>query len=401
VYEIPHVKVDVYMVYTNNVPGGAFRGFGSPQGVFSAEQQMDKLAEKLGLDAITIREKNLLRVKSVMSVGTALPSDLRLDKLLHECALKAGWTKTAGGWASPAIEQPSNSRCKRGSGIAIGFKNVGFSYGYPDKSSIKLELNGGADIEEVIVFYSGAECGQGTQTAIQQITADALQVPVEKIRLSMADTKIAPEAGSASASRLTFMAGNAVLGAAKEVMKCWQDEERPAVASYTYHAPPTTKNDPQTGRSVPNFAYGTVAQAVDVEVDTELGKVTCLRCVSAIDAGKAINPLAIEGQIEGGLAQGLGYTLMEDFRVEDSYIQTSNLSTYLIPTAIDMPPAVETIILEIPEPAGPGGARGIGENAMLGVAPAVATAIKQAIGVWFTSLPLTPQKVISGLKDHS
>jgi CO/xanthine dehydrogenase Mo-binding subunit len=405
VYEIPNVHVDAYMIYTNNVPGGAFRGFGSPQGLFAAEQQIEKLAERLGIDPITMRERNLLTPDSLLAVGTRLPADLHLGRLLEVCAEAAGWTRTETGWARPERADGSNPARRRGTGLAIGLKNVGFSYGYQDDSSAVVELHGAADIEEAVVYYAGAECGQGTHTAVAQMAAEALSLPLDRVRLVTTDTARTPEAGSASASRLTLMAGNAVIGAAEVALERWRDEDRPAVGAYTYHAPATRDYDPVTGNSVPNFAYGTVAQAVEVEVDTESGEVTVPRVISVVDVGRAINPRAIEGQVEGAVAQGLGYALLENYITQGGASLTPWLSTYLLPTTVDMPPAVETHILELDEPLGPWGASGVGEHSLIGVPAALAAAVKDAAGRWINRLPLTPSTVLDALEggdlDHS
>ncbi len=393
VYEIPNVKVDGYMVYTNNVPGGAFRGFGSPQGIFVAEMQVERLAEALGMDSITLRERNLLRPDSLLAVGTPLPADLHLDHLLHKCAQVAGWKKMGDRWVAPQITQPSDPARRRGMGLAIGFKNVGFSYGFPDKAGVTIELHGAAEVEQAIVYYAGPECGQGTHTVISQIAAEALGLPLEKVRLIPADTARMPDSGYSSASRLTLMAGNAVLGAAAEALARWHNEERPAIATYTYHAPPTSNYDRQTGYCVPNFSYGAAAQAVEVEVDTETGEITVRRVVNVVDVGRAINPRLIEGQVEGAVAQGIGYAALEHFITHEGVILTPTLSTYLTPTVLDIPSELKTCILEQAEPIGPWGARGVGEMAILGIAPALVTAMRQATGRWFDRLPLTPPVV--------
>lgn len=400
VYEIPSVKVDAYAVYTNNIPAGAMRGFGSPQGIFVAERQMDKLAEALDLDPVAIRERNLLREGSLLSVGTPVPSRIHLDRLLDECAHAAGWSRVNGGWRRPHLVPSTTSARKRGVGIAIGFKNVGFSFGYPEQSSATIELHGEAEVEEAIVRLAGAECGQGVFTVICQRAADALNLPLEKVRLIATDTHLSPDAGSASASRLTLLGGNAIIGAAQAALAKWRDEERPVVATYTYHAPPTTDFDPESGYCTPNIAWGPVAQAVEVEVDTETGELTVLRVVTVVDVGKAVNPSLIQGQVEGAVLQGLGYSVMENFVMKGGITLTSNLSTYLLPTMVEIPASVETIILEQPEPIGPWGARGMGEMPVLCIAPALASAIRNAVGVWLDRLPLTPPVVMGGLPSE-
>jgi len=284
-------------------------------------------------------------------------------------------------------------------GIAVAFKNVGFSFGYQENCWVKIELRGGAEIEEAVVYIGSAEVGQGSHTVICQMAAEALGVPLERVRLVAADTATSPgSSGSVSASRMTFMAGNALRGAAERALERWRAEERPAVAEYTYLAPKTTPFDPETGYGTPNFAYGYVAQAVEVEVDAETGELRVLRVVCADDVGKAVNPQQVEGQIEGGVAQAVGWATCENFIVEGGRVLTPNLSTYLIPTIGDVPERVDSIIVEHPDPRGPWGVRGMGEMPFIPLAPALVAAVHDATGVWFDELPLTPEKVARGLK---
>ncbi len=203
--------------------------------------------------------------------------------------------------------------------------------------------------------------------------------------------------GSASASRLTFMSGNAIQGAAEAALAKWKTEERPAIAEYTYLAPKTTPFDKETGYSTPNLSYAYVAQAVEVEVDLETGFIKILRVVSADDVGQAINPALVQGQIEGAVVQAEGYALTENFITKNGHILTDQLSTYLIPTVLDIPDAVELVIIEVAEPNGPFGARGLGELPFLPIAPAIAAAVHDATGVWFDEFPLTAERVIRGL----
>jgi CO/xanthine dehydrogenase Mo-binding subunit len=196
---------------------------------------------------------------------------------------------------------------------------------------------------------------------------------------------------------MTFMAGNSVVGAAEQALEKWHDEERPAIATYQYLAPKTTNFDPDTGASKPNFAYGYVAQAVELMVDTETGQINVEKVFSAHDVGKAINPAQLVGQIEGGVIQALGYVLTENYLEEDGYVKTDKLSTYLIPTVQDVPPVMESIILENPDPNGPFGALGVAEMPYISLAPAVTAAVHDATGIWFDEFPLTPERVLRGL----
>jgi len=398
-YEIPNVHVDSRVVYTNNIPSGAFRGFGGPQAAFAAESQMNKLAEVLGMDPVEIRARNVLQEGALLSVGSPLPRGVSIGKVVEECAEKSDWKKNPKGWTRDPYptEVPDHPDLKRGIGFACAFKNVGFSFGAAEQSWASIELKGDVEIEKAIVYHAGADVGQGAHTVFTQLAAEALGLPSEKISLVISDTATTGNSGSASASRMTFMAGNAIRGAADIALQKWKNEERPAIGTYQYRAPRTTALDPNTGTSVPNFAYGYVAESVEIEVDTETGQIHVLNVVCADDVGKAINPKLIKGQIEGAVVQALGYGVLENFIQVDGQVLTRYLSTYLIPTILDIPEKVQSLILEYQDPLGPWGARGMGEMPFLPLVPAVCAAVHQATGVWFDEFPLTPERVLKGL----
>lgn len=397
-YEIPHVSVDAYTVLTNNVPGGAFRGFGGPQGAFAAELQMEKLAEKLGLDPITIRQRNLLTDDSIWSVGTRGPRGITIDKVVERCALEAGWQRaSSSSWKRPTPRQ-SSPFTRRGVGFACAFKNIGFSFGFPERCHATIELHGKAEIEKAVLYHAGADVGQGAHTVFIQMAAEALGIPMSRVELVASDTANSGDSGSTSASRLTFMAGNSIRGAAELALKKWEEEERPAIATYNYRPPATTPFDEHTGYANPNFAYGYVAEAVEVEVDIETGHVRLVEVICADDVGKAINLQQIEGQVEGAVVQAAGYALMENFITEGGYVKTPYLSNYLIPTVLDVPERVKTVILEYADELGPWGVRGMSEMPYLPLTPAIASAIHHAIGVWIDEFPYTPDKVLKALK---
>lgn len=400
VYNIPNVKVDAYAVYTNNVPGAAFRGFGSPQGGFAAEMQINKIASALSMDPISIREINLLRAGDLLSTGVPLPKGIDFPYLLTQCAIHAGWVRSNNGWSRLNSTDTKSPVQLHGMGIAIAMKNVGFSFGYPEETMTVITLRGHAEIEEVEVRFAGADCGQGIETVICQMAAEAIGVSLEKVSLIGADTEQSPEAGSASASRLTLMGGNAIRGAAREALRHWADEERPAVGVYTYHAPPTTNFDQETGHSNPHIAYSPIAEAVEVSVDIESGSIIVPRVISVMDVGQVINPAMLEGQVEGAVVQALGYSILENLLIDQARIQTYDLTTYLIPTVLDVPDCVESHIVENPDPIGPWGARGAGETPFIAIAPALAGAIHDATGIFFDRLPLIPSTILSGLKDQ-
>jgi CO/xanthine dehydrogenase Mo-binding subunit len=390
-YFIPNVKEDVQGVYTNNVPTAAFRGFGAPQALWMAELQMDKLAEKLGLDPVEFRHLNALRDGDTLNVGTPAPGPVSIVQCIEAARDKFGWANR------PSTTNKPQSSIVRGRGFACGFKNVGFSFGYQENSWARVEIYGKTGMERVVVWHAGAEVGQGTHTVMAQFAAETLGVPFEKVSMVTSDSATMGNPGSASASRMTFMAGNAIKGAAQAALIKWEAEERPAIAEYTYLAPKTTPFDKDTGYAMPNLSYAYVAQAVEIEVDTETGFIRVLRVVSADDVGQAINPGLVQGQIEGAVVQAGGYALTENLISRNGHILTDQLSTYLIPTVLDIPDSVESVILEVADPNGPYGARGMGELPLLPLAPAIAAAVHDATGVWFSEFPLTPESILRGL----
>lgn len=279
---------------------------------------MNRLAEALEMDPVELRQINMLREGSLLSVGTPLPKGVSLSQVVAQAARKAEWPKH-GEAPSPVL--------KRGAGFACAFKNVGFSFGAPEQCMATVELHGGVEIERVVVHHAAAEVGQGTHTVIAQMTAEAAGVPLSKVEMIVSDTATTNDSGSVSASRMTFMAGNAVKGACEQALEKWKMEERPAIAVYQYRPPKTTPYDPQTGKSDPNFAYGYVAQVVEVEVDLESGHVRLVNVISADDVGRAINPQQVQGQIEGAVVQATGYAVLENFVQDKGYVQTQHLST--------------------------------------------------------------------------
>ncbi len=405
-YECHNIHVDGRAVYTNNVPCGAFRGFGAVQAEFAAEMQMNKLAEKLGMDPVEFRMRNIYREGSIQATNAPVPQPVGAAKVLEAAARAAGWTKENGVWRQETAKQlaPANPQStirnskSRGIGIACGYKNIGYSFGFDEKATVTLELHGKSEIEEVVVRAGASDVGQGVHTVLAQFVADQLEVPLDRLRLVTDDTAVAPEVGSCSASRLTFMLGNAAVRAAQQAKERWlETDDDPVIVTYEYHARETTPLNEETGESDPCITYGYAAQAVEVEVDVETGQLHVVRVISAHDVGRAINPQQLQGQIEGGVAQGQGYATIENFIVEHGEIVTPDLTTYLIPTVLDVPDETESLILEDPDPEGPLGARGVGEMAMLPIGPAIVAAVHDATGVWFDQLPLTPERVMWGL----
>ncbi len=390
-YQIPNVKIEAAAVYTNHIPNGAFRGFGSPQVTFASESQINKLSEKLGIDPVEIRMRNIIKEGGLSAVGTPLPAGISIEKVISTCAVNAGWALTESGWKlvnqEPEKTKPGQNR-RIGLGFSAGYKSFGIP---PDSSSVAIELYGSASIEKAVVKFAGADMGQGAHSVYAQFAAQALDLPIKAIEVISSDTDLTDDAGSASASRLTYMSGNSIIQAARIALEAWRQEQRPAVGKFQYRPLQGTDRKKFGGKNHPNYGYGYVAEAVKAEVDEATGKITILEVVCANDVGKAVNPMQVKGQIEGAVVQAMGYGLLEDIKYENCSMLTKSMATYLIPTIMDIPQKLNAIILEEPDPNGPLGARGMAEMPYISFAPALTSAIHAACGVWVDALPLTPE----------
>jgi CO/xanthine dehydrogenase Mo-binding subunit len=393
-YEIANITVDGYAVYTNNIPCGAFRGFGAPQAQFASEVMVTRLAQALSIDPVEMRRRNIYREGSIEPTQRPLPPGVSALPVLERCVQEA---RTRSGYGEP--RQHPAPHLRRGTGIACGMKNVGYSFGSWEQATATVELSGKAELERAEVRVGAADVGQGSHLILRQIAAEVLGLRLEQVSIICNDSSEAPNAGSASASRMTLMGGRAVRDAALAAREQWGSTDDYRVkATVQYRPPATTPLDPVTGAGTPNYCYGYAAQAVEVEVNMLTGQVQVLSIISVHDVGKAINRQQVEGQIEGCLAQALGYTLLEHFQVHDGHILTPYFSTYLLPTVLDMPTEIVPIILELADPNGPYGARGVAEMPLVPFAPAVASAIHDATGVWLTELPMTPERVLEALE---
>ncbi|WP_420438856.1 xanthine dehydrogenase family protein molybdopterin-binding subunit [Candidatus Poriferisodalis sp.] len=433
-YELPNAAIDTHVVYTNATPGGAFRGFGAPQAAFAVECQVNKLAEALGMDPIDIRRVNTLREGSLSIAHTPMPAGVTMPEVIEACAsaaaqslaapaeVGAGCADVDGDDASsapcaarpdgPAADEPAlfspfgslppkPSSLRRGSGFACAFKNVGFSFGFPERCEATIVLHGepSDDIPtSVELAHAGADVGQGAHTAFLQMAAEATGVDPARVVGRFSDTGTSGDSGSASASRLTWMAGNSILGAAEEAEKAWREGDRPATGHFRFTPPPTTELDPETGEGTPNFTYGYVAQHIELTVDIDTGHIRIDRVISANDVGRAINPRFVVGQIEGAVAQAHGHVLSEHLRSREGRLLNPRFSTYLIPGIGDIPVTTQSVVLELADPLGPFGARGMAEMGVIPYAPAVAAALADATGVWMDDFPLTPERVWTALR---
>ncbi|MCB6177084.1 molybdopterin-dependent oxidoreductase [Rhodobacter sp. Har01] len=413
-YRTPHITARARAVHTHGPVSGAFRGFGVPQGALWQETLYDRLAGQAGLDRLEFRILNALRDGDASATGQVLQA-VGIGPCLE--ALRPRW-REALDWAAQA---PG-----RGVGVASCWYGCG-NTALPNPSTIRIGLTRAGDI----VLHQGAtDIGQGSNTVIAQIAADALGVPVHALRLLGGDTAITPDAGKTSASRQTYVSGKAAQkaggslraallrlanagqgatltlapgkvtvteGATRRVIDLATlptDPRGYAVSAEETYDPPTTKLD-ANGQGTPYAVYGYGAQLVELSVDPALGTVTLHRITAAHDVGRAINPQLVTGQIEGGIAQGIGLALMEDYLSG----RTENLHDYLIPTTGDVPP-IDSLILEIPDPEGPFGAKGLGEHVLIPTAPAILNAIRHATGASLTRTPALPHRILAALEGR-
>ncbi|MFQ5922710.1 MAG: xanthine dehydrogenase family protein molybdopterin-binding subunit, partial [Anaerolineales bacterium] len=403
-------------MYTNNPPAGAFRGFGVPQSVFAVESIMDDLAEQLGMDPIELRLKNALEVGSVTNTGQELRESVGLVECIDRVSAKMHEFSP-----EPFVSQSPEGqpRERRAWGIAAAYKNTGLGGGAPDKACAEVELyeDGMAEVRT-----SSAEIGQGLVAVLQMIAAEELTLPANRVRVLLSDTDLTPDGGPTTASRQTYVTGNAVrhatdvvkqavattlaehydvppaqidfheglaqvndrqvkLGDAVGIMK---EEGRQARATYEYWAPSTQALG--TGGDM-HFVFSFAAQAAEVEVDLDTGEVRVLRVIAANDVGKVINPLGFLGQVEGGVMMGLGNAITENFIVEQGRVITDRLARYRMPGIMHTPEIV-SIPVEHPAADGPYGAKGVGEISSIPTTPAITNAIYHACGVRIKRLPV-------------
>ncbi|MBE1206501.1 molybdopterin-dependent oxidoreductase [Aminobacter carboxidus] len=420
-YATPNYRAIARAIHTNGPVSGAFRGFGVPQATLMQETLLDELADQLGIDRLQIRLRNALRNGSETVTGQRLESGVGIGECLE--ALRSHWTRAL---AEAYAFNATHSMTKRGVGIASCWYGCG-NTSLPNPSTIKL----GISPDGKLVLHQGAvDIGQGSNTVIAQIAADALGLPLGDFVLRSADTSITPDAGKTSASRQTFVSGKAAEKAARalrdtvlryanvsneaslqllqgglllvyeggerrriDLTQLDADKDGLVFVSEESYDPPTAPLDAM-GQGKPYAVYGYGAQIAELEVDLALGTVRLVKITAAHDVGKAINPMLAEGQIEGGIAQGIGMALMEEYIPG----RTENLHDYLIPTIGDVPP-IETILIEVSDPEGPFGAKGLGEHVLIPTAPAILNAIRHATGVTMTKVPATPSRVLAAIQQ--
>jgi xanthine dehydrogenase molybdenum-binding subunit len=424
-YRVPHAKIDCYAAYTNNPPSGAFRGFGVTQSAFAVEQNMDILAEELGIDPAELRRINALVVGDTTATGQTLRESAGLRATIQavEEAISSRQTAAGSGSGGPSRLAPG-AGWRVGSktyawGVACGYKNTGLGGGAPDKSSATVEVYSDGTAE---VRSSAAEIGQGLNAVLTQITAEELGLPYERVRVLLSDTDLTPDGGPTTASRQTYVTGNAARMAAGvmrdslssvvaealdvapgtirfeegllrsngravsfgDAVQWLVREGRSPRATYEYWAPETRALG--TGGDM-HFAFSFATQAALVEVDLETGEVHVLKVVVATDVGKAINPVGLQGQIEGGVMMGLGNALTEQYILEQGVPFTNVLARYKMPS-IKHTPEIISIVVEDPSADGPYGAKGVGEISSIPTTPAICNAIYNACGVRVYDLPV-------------
>ncbi len=402
-YHIPHAHVEGAAVFTNNVMAGAFRGFGSPQAALAIETLMNRLAVELAMDPLELRRRNAWQEGALTLTQCPVPPGCMAREVLAAAERKC---KELDAQAVAPIDLHANHgslpssirRVAYGRGVAMANKNVGIGQGNIDQCHAWLELHGEGDIEEVWLGTAGADCGQGAHTVFRQIAAEQLGVALEQIRLKLRSTDDAESSGSASASRLTYYTGAAIAGAARQALQAWEEEERPARGEHTFVTRFTTSFDSETGAGNTVVDLGYCAQIADISVDLDTGHIAVHRLISANDVGRAVNPQQIEGQVEGAVAQGIGWTLYEEVQQADGRILNPTFSTYLIPGVKDVPQQVVSVIVEGGAPNNPLNVKGMAEMALVPVAPAIVAALHDATGVWMTDLPLTPENVWRALQ---
>ena len=431
-YVIPNIKVRSTHWYTNLPPTGAFRGFGSPQAAFGHERMMDIIAEKLGMDPVELRLRNVLKPGDETQTGHLLESSVGIEETILKARDGSDWKNRHGAKAE-------DSRYLHGIGVsATHYGNCLGAAGWAmDGAGAKLQIHRDGSVS---VAFGLVEMGQGALTVVTQMTAEVLGIDPTRITVAPTETTSIPDSGPSVASRNVVMTGNAIRDAAKnllpilheaaaEMFECDVSEislrddrvhcskKKDSVsftdfANYLYisnrpmdmlgwwHVPKLTY-DPTVGRGQAYFTYSYSTHIAEVLVDTLTGLVSVENIWAAHDIGKAINPAGIEGQVEGGTAQGIGWALTEHFQVDgNGKVVTSNLSTYLLPSCLDVA-KVHTIIVEDPDPNGPWGAKGIGEPAIIPTGGAIANAVSDALGVQFLDLPITPEKVLAALEGRA
>ena len=414
-YRVPNALIHAVGAYTNNPPTGAMRGFGAVQSCFAYEAQMDKLAAKLGIDPVELRARNALSNDDRIITDQPVEGSAPVAEVIARCAALPLPPRRS---SDDPLDLPGGAGnltrgegVRRGVGFAVGMKNVCYSHAFDDFSTARVRLE--RDGERIVarVHTAASEVGQGIVLVCEQIARTELGV--QRVIVETPDTTIG-SAGSSSASRQTWMTGGAVLAACREVnaelgrrahgrrledLDVAELLDTPVERVVTHrHRPTEKRNDTTQNDGHVAFLFAAHRAVVDVDVDTGLVKV--VQIATAQDVGKAINPLAVIGQLEGGIAQGLGLAVMEEVQLKDGAVRNASFTDYLLPTMLDMPPVV-TDIIEFPHPDAPYGAKGVGEPPTISSTPAIVAAIRAATGRALERVPVRPDDIVFGVSSHS
>jgi CO/xanthine dehydrogenase Mo-binding subunit len=395
-YKVANALIESTCVYTNNPPCGAMRGFGAVQTCFAAEAQMDKLAAELGIDPVELRLLNALGPGDALPTGQVIEGSLPTAEVIRRAAALP--VPEAEPLPREAIRLPGGAGnttrgegVRRGVGFAVGFKNICYSEGFDDYTAARVLLRADGSAE---IHCAAAEVGQGVTDVILQVARTELRT--DAVVLAPPGTAAVGSSGSASASRMTWMAAGAVRDACRAALEEQRRTGGDVDVERVYRHPRTTPLDPETGQITGDRAhvsFAVAAMRVVAEVDVDLGLSRVVWIGTAQDVGKAVNPLAVAGQIEGGTAQGLGLALMEEIQTRDGLITNASFTDYLIPTALDMPPVVSELV-EAPEPDAPYGVKGVGEPPTVVSTAAVLSALRAATGRELARVPVRPDEIV-------
>jgi len=409
-YACPNVRIRGRAVATNTPPNGAFRGFGAPQTEFAAEMQANRIADELGVSPLELRRRWVYRAGDETPSGQVLRESLGGEEVLERAVAAADFERLRAQTAEARAHRTAGARTAHGVGLAMAWHGAGFTGSGEVKlaSVASLELT---DDGRIRVLTASTEMGQGTKTIFPQVAAERLGVPVEAVDIAPQDTSIVPDSGPTVASRTAMVVGGLVIKAADRMRAQVEAATgRPFADSYAdyarergtlridqqFEAYPGVVFDDETYRGDAYPCYGWAAAVAEVDVDLDTAEVAVRRVVSADDIGKVIHPVLAEGQVEGGTLQAVGYATIEEIKLEDGRYLNDRLATYLIPTSLDAP-RIEAILVEKPFSGAPHGAKGVGELPMDVVAPAVVSAIHDAVGAWIHDLPATPERVLAAL----
>jgi CO/xanthine dehydrogenase Mo-binding subunit len=422
-YLFPHTRIHGRAAYTNNGFSGAFRGFGTTQSCFAQEQMIDLMALELGMDPIDLRLKNALRRGDLSAMNHEIWTSIGIRETLEVAKSSRLWRERR------ARQAEQSAPLFHGTGVASEFQATGLGKGIPDFAGAHCDLDADGDFT---LRIGGIEMGTGVLTAYCQMAAEVLGIDVERVRVIAGDTGETPDSGTTTASRSIYMIGNAVTRAAKALLATmqsfvaehWgsgftyreghfgQDGRRVDLREVAQRAKRLDcrlrgeghfvhpEADIDLGDGLPHIMYSYCTQMCSVIVDAETGEVRVDEVLSIPDAGRAINPQGIEGQSDGGVVMGASYALLEEVLVKGGRFINANFTNYTLPTAVDCPRRIDTVIVEVPEETHEWGAKGIGETVTVPICPAILNAIHDAIGIRFFEIPVTPERVVAGIEAN-